>query len=214
VLWLELAVEKIVHFLSQKCFPMNDGQDDLLSAYAPPSEDLAVSAIELDGDLIFRSGFTLVVRSGAKFPARCFETGKPTRRTVDWSHAWHPYWVNLLLFLVLPYLLVAPMVSHRIQFEVPISDEVWQRHRRLVKIGLFLMAVSAVLFAIWLLLAFGSISASLVLLLSVVLGVIGLLLSSRDPVQLRVTTIKDGMLFLAGVHPNCLHDLPEYHGGI
>ncbi|MFK7734448.1 MAG: hypothetical protein AB8B50_00370 [Pirellulaceae bacterium] len=195
---------------------MNHTQNDLLNAYSPPNEEAVGPDEEPQAELIFRSGFTLVVRTGAKFPARCFETGEPTRRTVEWSHAWHPYWVNLLLFLIVPYLIVAPLVSHRIQFDVPISDPVWERHRKMVKLGICLMALSAILFIAWLLFALGSLSSlSLpVLLLSVIVGVIGLLLSSRDPVQLRVTTIKEGLLFLAGVHPNCLRGLPEYQGRI
>ncbi|MFN3192786.1 MAG: hypothetical protein ACE361_19900 [Aureliella sp.] len=186
-----------------------------LNPYAPPESHYESVKERYHEDRLFRDGHFLVVLKGAAFPNLCFSTGRPTRKKFLWTHSWHTPWLNILLIAIVPYLVLSPLLSTRVHFEIPVEESILNSHYRLVRRGFQLLMLGALLFCGWCVLSMSSLYFVRwlpLLLISIVVGLLGFLISSREPVQLRIAKVEHDAVYLAGVHPNCLVGLPAYLG--
>ena len=111
----------------------------------------------------FREGGTLVVSANAPLPARCVRCRVPSSRALDKTFYWHTPWLGLMGIIV------ALVVSRKMEVIVPLCERHWSRRRLLLWTGrLALIASFAAIFALgdmvgswgwaflaWLLLFFG-----------------------------------------------------------
>ncbi len=98
------------------------------------------------------------------------------------------------------------MYVKSVRLQVPIHpSELWW-HRRLVLVGLGLIVFGL------LALAMGGVTAPWSLV-SLLCSIWGLVLTSRNPVRLRIKSVEGDILVLSGVHPACLTSLPEWPFG-
>lgn len=180
--------------------------------YAPPvtvypfAEDYAAKSQGL-----WRKGTILVMHKRAPLPARCVKSNEPTKgqlkRTLYWHH---PAIYLLLLFNLLIYVIVALVLRKSAIIHIGLSDE-WfrKRHRAIligwlsVLVGIGMIFVGAVALdqapALGWLIALGP----LVFLFGAIYG----LLASRMVVAQRIS---DDYVWLKGVHPAYLAELPEW----
>lgn len=180
--------------------------------YAPPAvlEQPKPEPDKWEQGRVFRDGPHMVVYHGAELPERCFVTGEDTQTSAPVNQVWQPEWLPWLLLLgVIPYFLVSPFVNRRIDIQVPIAPPVMQRHRRLVVRGFLLLLTSGLIFLIWLMLLSAEPWTNAFLLASIVLGVLGFFIASRQPVRLDVVTFPGSYVVLRGVHPRCMQVVPE-----
>lgn len=185
-----------------------------LNPYAPPQ------LAERPGDrfedgLVWRMGTRLLLRSGAALPPRCFVTGEPTRESVAIRQVWHPNWVYLLLFAgVLPYFLVSPVVSRHVSLRIPIARSIYAAHMRKVHIGLVLSLIGLTLGIVGGVAGRLVVGTSALVSLGIMLGLLGVFLSSRQPASVHIERLQGDWMILRNIHPHCLADLPEAEGDL
>jgi Protein of unknown function (DUF2510) len=161
---------------------------------------------------IWRSGNRLVMQANAVLPDRCVKTNQP----VDGSKIrvrlrWHdPLFYLLILVSLLAYVIVAAFVSKKAVVWVGLSETAMQK-RRWSLASVWVLVLSG-LGAIVAMIAFG---------LSPFLFFVGIaLIVLAYPVYVwggarlvAPVRIKDGYLWLTGVHPDYLDLLPEWEQG-
>ncbi len=177
--------------------------------YAPPTTDVAHSADLRPTGQAWRENDTLVIGRDAILGERCFVTGVTTVRHITFSLQHTPPWVYLLVLLcVIPYLIARGLTVKSAELTVPIAPRVYARHRKLVHLGMLLCLAAFVGLM-------GGINMDSVPLVGVALvaGVVGFVLSSRQPVRVKVVSFTDDFLTIRGVHPQALDafaDRPGY----
>lgn len=180
--------------------------------FAPPLAMEDVQHVAGAKAALCRHGNLLVLRNGASLPQICFVSGKSSQVTFDWKTTFVPRWsYGLLLLGIIPYFILGPIWQQSITIRLPLAraylEEIHQRNR-LVK-GLYL-AFAFFLFAMQL-----DFADDLFSVIFMVLGVSCCLIAfclrkGAYSLGLYVVTLHDGELWLAGVHPDVLRDLPEY----
>jgi hypothetical protein len=152
----------------------------------------------------------MVIKFGAAIPRRCFVSGEETTLSIEVVQRIRPAWVYLLLLLgVLPYFLVAPWVSRTVRLRVPVSHGIYQQHLNGINRG-FALILIGVLMTIAGAVGGPVFSASSLLLpLGIAVCLVGLFLSSNQPIMLHIASLEGDELVLGNLHPRCLADLPQ-----
>jgi hypothetical protein len=180
--------------------------------YAPPlTAPLVYDAEIVDDRGLWRKGKILVMRKGSQLPARCVKSNQPTDRRLKRSLYWHHPAIYLsILISIWIYIILALILRKSATIHVGLSDE-WfaKRHRAmfvgwllvLAGIGLFVAGIATIdrsdVFP-WMLVA-----GPLVFLGGAIYG----LLAAR---MVAAERISDEHVWLKGVHPGFLADLPEW----
>ena len=186
------------------------------ATYEDVVQTTAVADAWQPGEWVFRSGNQLVMHKLAKLPDRCVKSNQPAdgrrlRRKLSWHHplVYLAFLVHFLLFIIL-----ALVLSKRATIDVGLSEEWFRKRRRAILIGwlsvLLGIAVLAGSIAIVVnpncqtpLVGWG-IPLGLVMFLG---GAIYGLMASRMVAPARIT---DEYVWLKGVHPDYLADLPPW----
>jgi hypothetical protein len=179
--------------------------------YSPPTADnWRALPVDFQPGLLRRRGSDLLVWNGAALPPLCFVTGEPTDFSLAFRQSWHPRWVYWwLLAGIAPYFLVAPTVSRSIALKVPLSRSVYSSHMKLVRKGLRWMLLGAGMFTVAVVASPVSTQAKMLFVPSVLVGAIGFLMSSRQPVPLHIVRLDADLLVLRNIHPKCLEGIPD-----
>jgi predicted RNA-binding Zn-ribbon protein involved in translation (DUF1610 family) len=164
---------------------------------------------------LWRSGDLLVIRKETKLPERCVKSNQPCSRTLTRKLTWHHPALYLILFLtaIIPYVIVALIVQKRAEIEVGLSEEWFARRRRTILIAwLLILGSIAMPFGVSILLnlrgevvGWSALAAVVIGLGTAIYGVVAARLVS--PAE-----ITDTHVWLKGVHPEYLAELPTWDG--
>ena len=165
---------------------------------------------------IWRKGNLLVVHRNATLPELCIRSGEPVTDGHRWkkNFQWHPPWIVLLIFVgLLVYVIVALIMTKRMQLEMSLSPHWRKVRRRRIAIGWALglsglaMLIGGIVYAMntvlspswvgWLCFA-----GFLLALGGLIYGVV----ASRMVV---LKFMDDHYVHLKGVHPSILERYPE-----
>lgn len=164
---------------------------------------------------LWRPGDLLVMRKETKLPERCVKSNQPCSRTLTRKLTWHHPALYLTLFLcgIIPYVIIAMIVQKRAEIEVGLSEEWFARRRRTILIAwLLILGSIAMPFGVGILLnvpadivGFSALAAVIIGLGAAVYGI----LAARIVVPTEIT---DTHVWLKGVHPEYLAELPKWDG--
>ncbi len=184
--------------------------------YAPPLTAPLTAPIVYDAEIVadtglWRQGNVLVMRKGSQLPARCVKSNQPTDRRLKRNLYWHHPAIYLTILLhILIYVILALILRKTATIYVGLSDEWFAKRHRAMFIGWFLVLASIGMFVAgvatvdrsetfpWMLVA-----SPLVFLGGAIYG----LLAAR---MIAAKRISDDYVWLKGVHPSFLADLPEW----
>ncbi len=180
--------------------------------YAPPlTEPIVYDAQIVDDQWLWRKGNILVMRKGSQLPARCVKSNQPTDRRLKRSLYWHHPAIYLsILISIWIYIILALILRKSATIYVGLSDEWFAKRHRAMFIGWLLVLAGIAMFVLgvgtvdrsdafpWLLVA-----GPLVFLGGAIYG----LLAARMVAPERIS---DDYVWLKGIHPSFLADLPEW----
>lgn len=190
--------------------------------YAPPKEYVfadnhpqAGSPFEPGTEPVglWRQGRLLVMDKSARLPDRCVKSNEPATRRLRRNLYWHhpAIYLTILLHLLI-YILLALILRKTATIYVGLSDRYFAKRRRAMLIGWVLAVLSIALIGI----GIGNVEPGAgpvpaVLIVSGVFLFLGALLygliGSRMVVAKRIS---DRYVWLKGVHPEFLADLPPW----
>lgn len=173
---------------------------------APSTDALAISA-EGRGESFRFDGKDIWVRDGARLPSRCIYTNAPLvensdLRDISKKIAWvNPFFALLIILNVIVYLIIALCVQKKGRIQFWADSKILRKKRLKSFVGLFFMLLSTAIF-IGGSLMFADYGGDLLFLISLVLGLGGLLASVlytlRVANSVRVTKYNEGWFRLAG----------------
>lgn len=161
---------------------------------------------------MWRDGKLLVIIKGEEFPDRCVKTNEPAHgRRVLQAVSWHhPIWYLAHLASPLAYVLAANVVMKGDRFYVGVSDQ-WHRKRRRAffwSVAIIIVSLTTSAYGIALL-AGGTWWPFCLGVLGTVAGLLCWLNASTLLVAKRISS---DYVWLKGVHPDFLADLPDWPG--
>lgn len=168
----------------------------------PPDAGLA--------DGLWREGKLLVMDKRATLPPRCVKSNVPTNRTLKRSLSWHhpAIFVTILAGLLI-YVIIALLARKTATIHIGLSDEWFAKRRMAIFGGWMIVLASVAMFVAGLILEDRSNNLILLVPISFVVffgGAIYGLIGSR---MVAPTKITDTHVWLKGVHPDFLAQLPE-----
>jgi hypothetical protein len=180
--------------------------------YAPPLTSPIVYEAQIVEDVgLWRKGRVLVMRKGVQLPARCVKSNVPAERRLKRSLYWHHPTIYLsILISILIYVILALILRKSATIYIGLSDEWFAKRHRAMLVGwlLFLASIAMLVAGIgmqdqsdafpWLIAA-----SPLVFLFGAIYGLLG----ARMVTAVRIS---DEYVWLKGVHPDFLADLPEW----
>jgi hypothetical protein len=186
--------------------------DSSENPYAPPLTTPSVYDAQIVEDLgLWRKGSLLVMRKNAPLPARCVKSNAPTERRLKRSMYWHHPAIYLsILISILIYVILALILRKSATIYIGLSDEWFAKRHRAMLVGwlLFLASIAMIIVGIgmldqsdafpWLIAA-----SPLVFLFGAIYGLLG----ARMVAPVRIS---DEYVWLKGIHPSFLADLPEW----
>jgi hypothetical protein len=192
-----------------------------INPYASPSnfEDVALAEV-VDGPQstagLYRKGNQLVMHKEASLPARCVKSNQPVegrrlKRKLTW---FHPLIYLSLLAGVVILLILVLVLQKRATIYIGLSQEWWRKRRRALWAGwiIGLLGLGMMIGSIAILAASngeqGWAGAGIALGLIVLLG--GGIYGSAASRMVTPVRITDTHVWLKGVHPDFLADLPPW----
>lgn len=180
--------------------------------YAPPLTSPIIYEAQIVENLgLWRKGRLLVMHKSAQLPARCVKSNVPAERRLKRSLHWHHPAIYLsILISILVYVILALVLRKSATIYVGLSDEWFAKRHRAIFVGWLLVLASIAMIVAgigmagqgdafpWLIAA-----SPLVFLFGAIYG----LLAARMIVAMRIS---DTHVWLKGVHPSFLADLPEW----
>jgi len=192
-----------VSFLLANIILMNE-----INPYAAPNVSAQAKSITKDG-FVWRSVNTLVMRRDAKLPLRCVKSNEPVAE-IDFKRklVWQPGWVAIMLLISpLIYIIVSLIVQKKATIYTGLSDE-W-RGKRMTRmlIATFISLAGILLFA------GGIVMANDMSVFAVIGGIFlfigGLIFGAYASRMVSASKISDTHIWLRGVCPEYLNELPE-----
>ena len=166
---------------------------------------------------IWRQGALLVVHKNARWPDRCVKTNQPAEgHSVKICLRWHHPAIYLIILAgLLPYVIVALIVQKTAVFHAGMAPDVHRRYRLLKTLAAIALLAAGILFvfAIARFEYYDSIGrperASIMLLSSLVLFIVGLVVLAVFGYPLRPAKIEGPYVWLKGVHPEFVASFPD-----
>jgi hypothetical protein len=168
-----------------------------------------------DAPGVFRQGKRVVLSRAASLPPRCVKSNEPAEQWLTRNLSWHPPLVFLTILLSpLIYIIAAIMTRKTATVRVPLTAARFRRRRRFILIAwlLFLGGIAAMIGG-------GVMSddrASSVPPILIIGGLVAILvapfmgLAVANPVA--PTKMDEKYIWLRGVHPAIVGELPEWTG--
>jgi hypothetical protein len=160
---------------------------------------------------LWRKGSVLVMHSMATLPARCIKSNQPASGWLKRKLAWHHPAVFLAILAgLLIYIILALILTKRATIHVALSEEWFVRRRNAIIVGWSLVLLSIALFIIGIGIADQSDVGAGLILVSIMLFLIGALYGLLRARIVTPQRISDQYVWLKGVHPAILADLPPW----
>ncbi len=179
--------------------------------YAAPSIFAPAFSPETEEDAgLWRKGSLLVMHKHATLPSRCVKSNAPTTRTLKRNLSWHHPAVFLALPLnILLYIILATVLSKRATIYIGLSERYLARRTRAIAIGWGMGLGSVVWFVAGLTyLDRGNAWAAWLFAASILAFFFGVLYGLIGSRMVTPTRITDEYVWLKGVHPDFLANLP------
>jgi hypothetical protein len=160
---------------------------------------------------LWRDGKYLVMRKDAELPNRCVKSNRPTQRRLKRQLYWHFAAVYLAILICLPlYILLATLLSRRATVHIGLSEEWFTERHRAIIIGWCLTLGGIALFVAGF--APQNPGSAAMLWTGILLGVGGAIYGFLRSQMVSAKYIARGHVWLSGVHPDFLAELPEWPG--
>ena len=164
---------------------------------------------------LWRDGKLLVMHKTAELPDRCIKSNQPANGyRLTRKLYWHPPAVYLaLLVCLLLYVILALVLRKDAEIRIGLSEE-WVRKRRLAITVGWILAVGSIAMIFCSGIAenvFGD-AVGFIILLSIILFFVGAIYGIVGSRMIVPTCITDDMVWLKGVHPDFLAELPRWQG--
>lgn len=161
---------------------------------------------------LWRQGKLLVMKKTAELPPRCVKTNRPTERRLKRDLSWHHPILYLMLLVVGPviYVIIAQFIRKTATVHIGLTDEWFAKRRKAILLGWLtgLGGIGVMIAGIagvdrngamgWL------------ILVGIVLMLFGLLWGTAKAAMVSANKITDRHVWLSGVCPEFIADLPEF----
>jgi hypothetical protein len=180
--------------------------------YKPPQvADAIVDAAVAEHYGLWRKGNTLVMHKNVELPNRCVKSNAPATRRLKRSLSWHHPAIFLsILISLLVYIILALILRKTAIIYIGLSDEWFARRRRAIVVG-WLSALSGIALTV---IGIASVDRNEVLgwliLVGIFLFLFGLIWGLVRARMVSPVRISDQYVWLKGVHPEFLADLPQW----
>ena len=180
---------------------------------APIGEANAYAPYSANGGGLWRDGKTLVMHRDARLLPLCVRSGDPVNEQgITKKLSWHHPLIALSVFAgCLIYIILAVVLTKKATIEIPLCEDEKRKRTRAVGICIVfgLLSVLGFFGSIYLLAEYSTEAAgALGLLASLIIGVCALGYGNHRSRILRPTKITDSHLWLRGMHPTVLAELP------
>src|SRR5687768_5599711 len=178
--------------------------------YLSPSADV-YQAEMIHDDQLWRKGKLLVMHKAARLPNRCVKSNVPTERRLKRSLSWHhPLIFAIVLVNLLIYLIVALAVRKTAKISIGLSDKWFAKRHRAIFIGWTLVLASIGLFVAGIVMVDQNDMYALLFLASFLVFLTGAIYGLLAARMVAPTRITDTHIWLSGVCPEFLRELPEW----
>lgn len=164
---------------------------------------------------IWARGQTMIFHKSAVFPDICLKSGKPAGGSrFKQKLSWHPPWILVMILVaLLIYIILAAIFTKTAQIDVGVLPEFKKRRWMHIAIGTVVMLASVAGF-------FGGVAVlasqdpnpgpvgPLMMLGSGVMFLISLFYLTIVPRMFRIEKITDNYVYLKGIHPDVIRQLP------
>ena len=163
---------------------------------------------------MWRCGSLLIARRGVPFPDRCVKTNEPAHgRRIQQGLMWHPAWVYLT-HLLTPwvYAVLARRFSREVTIDIGVCERVFRKRRRgLLLAGIVVVAGFAMMICGIEMIHQGMIGAVLVAG-GILVVLAAIFLGMNASLIISPKWITDEFIWIKGIHPDFLGELPEWQG--
>ena len=180
--------------------------------YKPPQvADAIIDAAVVEHHGLWRKGKILVMHKNVELPGRCIKSNAPATQRLKRSLYWHHPAIFLsILISLLIYIILALVLRKAAIVHIGLSDEWFARRRRAIVVG-WLTALSGIALSV---VGIASIDRSEILPWLILVGIFmfffGLIWGLVRARMVSPARISDEYVWLKGVHPGFLADLPEW----
>jgi hypothetical protein len=161
---------------------------------------------------VWRDGKLLVMHRNAELPGRCVKSNQPAEGWLRRKLTWHNPLLYLLIFIsLLVYIIVALIVQKKADIRIGLTQARLSRRRISIAVGWL-----SFLGGIGICIAGGVIGEDLFLIF-LILGLVtsfgGAIYGLMASRMVSATKITDEYVWLQGIHPDYLDQLPTWYGG-
>lgn len=162
----------------------------------------------------WRDGKALVFTKDAHFPDRCVKSNVPTQRRLTRNLAWYPPWTFALIFAgLLIFIIVALCIQKKAKIRIGLSDEWFAKRTRATMMGW-----GSVLLGILIVVLGANYQGKggetyFIVLLGIVVGLVGAVVGAMNARLVYPKKITNTHVWLNGVSPKFLGQLPTWPGG-
>jgi len=180
--------------------------------YKPPQiVDAIVDAAAVESYGLWRKANTLVMHKNVELPNRCVKSNVPATRRLKRDLSWHHPAIFLsILISLLIYIILALVLRKTAKIYIGLSDEWFARRRRAIMTGWFTTVLGIAMFVIGIASVDQNEAFGWLILFGVVLFLFGLIYGLVRARMVSPARISDEYVWLKGVNPEFLADLPEW----
>jgi hypothetical protein len=164
---------------------------------------------------VFRKGNLLVMNKLATLPDRCVKSNEPAVKRIRRSLSWHPPLIYVtILISILIYVIIALIVRKQATIYIGLSEKWVRKRRKAILIGWLTPMFGFALFVVSLI-AMGNQRGSsdwyaVGMIGGIVIGLGGIIYGIVGSQMVTPTKIDDHFVWLKGVSPAYLAELPEF----
>ena len=164
---------------------------------------------------LWRDGNKLVMHKDGRLPGLCIRSGVKTSKRLSRKMSWHNPWIAFTILAgLLVYVILAVVLTKRATIDLPLCESEKTKRRKMLRmlwlIGLACLGLffAGLYFAIDQTFGRGSTLPVPIIILGAVGGIISLVIGQKVAGVVKPTKITDTHVWLKGVHPSILENLP------
>ena len=194
---------------------LNVNQPSQTNPYAAPMQQGVASVNSGTASGLWREDNKLVMHKDGRLPDVCVKSGVKTGERLKRKMSWHNPWIALTILAgLLVYVILALVLTKRATIDLPLCETEKAKRRKMLGIlwviglaclGLF---IGGLYFAIDQTFGRGSTLPVPIIILGAVGGIITLIMGQKVAGVVKPTKITDTHVWLKGVHPSILENLP------